>query len=257
MTLSSLTLYLRIAAHFRNFPGVIGAVRKGAKCESVTLWNGLRFSHPAGQDGLASVLIETWLEKTYIGGGFYSPKAGDVVFDIGANIGVFAVHLAHKNPGCRIIAVEPYPENFEFLKYNIEKNRISNVETRLLALHADAVGAYMVKVGRRSLDHVLTCEPPDCPAFRVETCTLRDLLDRSGAGRVALLKVDIEGSEGAVFEQTDNETLRRFDRIALEYHDNLRPGTLSLLRRRLDATHHVEIRPSSVAGCGVIRAKLR
>src|SRR5260370_21127359 len=110
MTLSSLTLYFQIATHFRNFPGVIGAVRKHARCESATWWIGLRFSHPPEQDGLVSVLIETWLENTYIGDGFYSPKAGDVVFDIGANIGVFAVHLAHKSPECRIIAVEPFPE---------------------------------------------------------------------------------------------------------------------------------------------------
>ena len=257
MTLTSLTLYLRIAVHFRNFPGLIAAVRRGAKCESAALWNGLKFSHPAGRDGLASVLVETCLENTYTGDGFYSAKAGDVVFDIGANVGVFAIYLAHKNSGCRIIAIEPYPENFDCLKYNIEQNRITNVEPRLLALHAESVHAYIVRVGQRSLDHVLTCVPPDGPAFRVETCTLRDLLDQSGVDRVALLKVDIEGSEGAVFEQTDDGTLRCFDRIALEYHDNLRPGTLSLLRRRLGATHHVEVKPSPVAGCGVIRAKLR
>jgi hypothetical protein len=94
-------------------------------------------------------------------------------------------------------------------------------------------------------------------SYQVETCSLEDLLYRVHADRVALLKMDIEGSEYEVIAQADSAILRRFERVAVEYHDNLRPGTLDLLEDRLDRTHLLDVRPSTVAGCGVIRAVLR
>ena len=38
--------------------------------------------------------------------------------------------------------------------------------------------------------------------------------------------------------------LRRVRRYAIEYHDNIRPGTSELLRQRLGETHELVVRPS-------------
>lgn len=250
-------LYLRIARCFRNFPELIGAVRKGRGVDFAFLRNGLRFHHPPGRDGLVSVLVETWIEESYTGSGFYSPKPGDIVFDIGANVGVFAIYLARRNSNCRILALEPFPENFDYLCRNLEVNNIRNVEPWQVALGTRASAAYMVEVGSRSLDHVLRTDRGGGVCYEVETTSLRDLLRRARADRVSLLKMDIEGSESVVFAEVNPAILRRFERIAVEYHDNLRPGTLCLLRDRLARTHSVDVRPSTVPGCGVIRAALR
>lgn len=257
MTYRSLSLYLSMARHFRNFPALIDAVRTGRTVDYAVMRNGLRFHHPSDRDGLVSVLVETWIEETYTGSGFYSPKPDDVVWDIGANVGVFAIYVAHKSPKCRILALEPFPENFEYLCRNIEANRIRNIEPRQIALGARASAAYMVQVGARSLDHVLRADPGPGVHYQVETCALEDLLALHHTDRVSLLKVDIEGSEDDVFAAASPAVLRRFERIAVEYHDNLRPGTLQLLKDRLVGTHSVDLRPSPVPGCGVIRAALR
>jgi FkbM family methyltransferase len=257
VTYRSFILYLRIARRFHNFPELIEAVRKGRSVDSAVLRNGLRLYHPPGRAGFTSVLVETWIEESYTGSGFYLPKPGDLVFDIGANVGAFAIYLAHKNPACRIRALEPFPENFEYLCRNLETNDIRNVEPRQVALGARTSAAYMVQVGHRSLDHVLSTDPADGVCYSTETCTLHDLLYPDDPDRVALLKVDIEGSENDVFASADSADLQRFERIAMEYHDNLRPGTLHLLQDRLADTHSVDVRPSTVPGCGVIRAVLR
>jgi FkbM family methyltransferase len=47
-------------------------------------------------------------------------RAGDVVFDVGANVGVFAVRAAQRHPDVRIFAFEPVPAIFEVLKRNSE-----------------------------------------------------------------------------------------------------------------------------------------
>lgn len=42
----------------------------------------------------------------------------DVIFDIGANIGITSIWLAKKYPAARIYSFEPVAENFEILEKN-------------------------------------------------------------------------------------------------------------------------------------------
>ncbi len=46
---------------------------------------------------------------------------GDVVFDVGANIGVFGVRAVQKFSNVKVFAFEPIPEIYEVLKTNAEK----------------------------------------------------------------------------------------------------------------------------------------
>ncbi len=86
---------------------------------------------------------------------------------------------------------------------------------------------------------------------------LAGLFDLAGAEEIDFLKVDIEGSEHDVFAAAAPEVLSRFKRIAMEYHDQLVPGTLELLRSVLSSTHELTIRPSQMAGCGILLARRR
>jgi hypothetical protein len=79
----------------------------------------------------------------------------------------------------------------------------------------------------------------------------------SASGEIDFLKVDIEGSERDVFAAASPDVLGRFKRIALEYHDQIVPGTLDLLRRVLSPTHEVTVRPSKMEGCGILLAQRR
>ena len=53
---------------------------------------------------------------------------GALCVDAGANIGIIALTLAVQRPDCRIIAIEPVPDNVECLRRNIQANSITNVE---------------------------------------------------------------------------------------------------------------------------------
>ncbi|MFN9813915.1 MAG: FkbM family methyltransferase [Deltaproteobacteria bacterium] len=50
-------------------------------------------------------------------------RPGDVVFDIGANIGVFAMTAARRGRGTSVYAFEPIPSVFEALERNLESLR--------------------------------------------------------------------------------------------------------------------------------------
>ena len=55
-------------------------------------------------------------------------KSGDIIVDIGANIGYYTVLFADKVGKLgKVIAIEPDPINFEILQKNIKENRLKNV----------------------------------------------------------------------------------------------------------------------------------
>jgi hypothetical protein len=86
----------------------------------------------------------------------------------------------------------------------------------------------------------------------VPVLSLDSLIGSLYIKEVALLKMDIEGSEHDVFSTISGDTLRKIDTLVAEYHDNIRPGTLRLMREKLYATHDVEILVSKPAGNGML-----
>ena len=57
-----------------------------------------------------------------------------VVLDVGANIGFTALTMSRLRPSARILAFEPSPSTFEFLKRNVNNNACENIEPIQLAL---------------------------------------------------------------------------------------------------------------------------
>jgi FkbM family methyltransferase len=51
------------------------------------------------------------------------------VFDIGANLGWFALHVAKYNRTVKVFSFEPIPNTFKFLNENIKRNSLGNINT--------------------------------------------------------------------------------------------------------------------------------
>ena len=62
-------------------------------------------------------------------------KKGDVIVDIGANIGYYAL-MESRLTGSRgfVYAIEPVPENFKNLEYNIRLNHFKNIECHMIGI---------------------------------------------------------------------------------------------------------------------------
>jgi len=239
---------------FRNGSTLVRQVRASVPSAAAVLWDGTRIAHPPARYGLVEALREIWLERIYTDG-FYRPADGDVIVDAGANVGLFAIYIARQNPRCRVSALEPFAENFEYLQANVGRARLKNVACHQVALGAASGTGKMQAVGTRSLDHVLRVDPE--AADGVPVIPLAEIFELANAHAVDFLKVDIEGSEHDVFAAATPETLARFKRIAMEYHDHLVAGTLELLRRKLSPTHEITLRPSPMDGCGTLLARRR
>jgi FkbM family methyltransferase len=110
------------------------------------LWDGTRIAHPAQRAGLLEAVQEIWLERIYTSS-FYRPSDGDVIVDAGANIGLFAIYVARQNPRCRVIALEPFAENFQYLQANVARACPKNVTCHEVALGAGFGQGEMQAVG--------------------------------------------------------------------------------------------------------------
>jgi len=132
---------------------------------------------------------------------------GDTVVDAGANVG-YATLLASlaAGPTGRVVAFEPHPALFEILTENINRARhrfeIASVDLRQSAL-SDSPGTAVLDIPQAFAgnDGVARLGAPaftaigDTPLVRVET--LDDVLKTAA---VTVLKLDVEGFEGAVLK---------------------------------------------------------
>jgi FkbM family methyltransferase len=129
---------------------------------------------------------------------------GDFVFlDVGASVGGYALFIAALGgQRARILAVEPLPEIFERLVYNIEQNAFANVKAVSCAL-ADRDGeiALFVNSNNRGETSVRVVSADARGAqLRVPGKSLLSLLREEGYERVDAIKLDIEGAEDLVLD---------------------------------------------------------
>jgi FkbM family methyltransferase len=243
---------LFLLTRFRNGLTLRASLHQHAIADRAVCWDGLTLYHP-NRLGLAQTLLEIWCHQVYTGR-FYRPSDGDVIVDAGANVGLFCVWLARKYPRCRIVAFEPFPENYAILRRNIDTARITSIEAHQAALGGRSGFGVIHDGGNRSLDHQLQpISNVDDQASRTTVHSFADVLQMAGAARIALFKIDIEGSEGTLIESADESDLKRISRFAIEYHDNIRPGTSRSLQTRLEQTHVVRMDPDP-GGYGMLYA---
>ncbi|WP_201863550.1 FkbM family methyltransferase [Microvirga soli] len=129
-------------------------------------------------------------------------REGFTFIDVGSNVGWYALYLAQEaGPAVstRILAVEPQPEIFDRLIYNIRQNPSSTIKAVDCAI-ADKTGELTLFLdplnrGEASLKIVNSSQTD---AIRVPAVTLLDLLNREGLTHVDAIKLDVEGAEDLV-----------------------------------------------------------
>ncbi|CAL1137541.1 unnamed protein product [Cladocopium goreaui] len=136
-------------------------------------------------------------------------RSGDVVIDVGANVGGFTVPLAERvGPEGEVHAFEPFRKVFQHLNANVALNGLSNVYTYNVALGTaeEKVLAYvpdLTNFNFPSAIRVLDQFGPEAAVSeanlryeeRQETLTVRRLDDFSFSRRVQLIKIDVEFME--------------------------------------------------------------
>ncbi len=136
--------------------------------------------------------------------------AQDILFDVGANIGIFSIYAAFRHPRLRVVALEPEYANLHLLRDNLIANR----------LH-DRVEVYSVALGNRngiSQLHIQDFTPgaalhTESPTSLQITKTNQPVIGKEGIYALTLdafceqtglvpncLKIDVDGTEAEILE---------------------------------------------------------
>jgi FkbM family methyltransferase len=143
-----------------------------------------------------------------------------LIVDCGANIGLSALYFAKHLPQARIVGIEPARDNIDMARRNTGHNPLIEIveaavydEARPLEIANPEAEkfAYRVREARTS------------SAQSVEGITIPALMQRYGARRNLIVKVDIEGGELALF-RSNTGWLNHTDLLIAETHDWLFPG---------------------------------
>ncbi len=157
------------------------------------------------KDVLIPIKLDDWMTLHGLVEGYDSEFAlswsfirpGDVVIDVGANIGIWTIGAA-KRTGLRgkVHSFEPLKENFARLFENVELNRVTNVIPQRFAL-SDCAGPrkfYPSPNNNSGVGRLMTDEwiGPHCI---VEAIVLDEYCEQQRIESVRLLKIDVEGAE--------------------------------------------------------------
>ena len=204
---------LRIIKIVKNWREFLQAKLSRTPIPKLYLRNGITLTSPAEVD-LSFLFHEIWLEEIYDLDG-YRLKEGDVVLDIGANIGVFAIYVATRQKDVSVFAYEPFQTNVEFLRKNVSDSGIDTIHIFEKAI-AGKTENRNIKVEENWVTNSISSNNDDAEGLQVSCISLNDAIEKMD--KCDLLKIDCEGSEYEIFYNASDETLKQIKKIACEYH---------------------------------------
>lgn len=147
-------------------------------------------------------------------------SGSDRVVDGGAHVGIFTLRAALT--GARVLSIEPARDNLSLLRRNVQMNDLlRRVIICPAALGAEA-GEGVLSTDGDPYSWRLAATPTGGGGELVTVVTLESLVQEHAMDEITLLKLDCEGAEYRILEETSPDLLRRCVRIRLECHE---PGS--------------------------------
>jgi natural product biosynthesis luciferase-like monooxygenase protein/FkbM family methyltransferase len=227
-------------------------VKAGDEVDGFRLPNGMTIDHH-GSFQTSIIYKEVFEDEVYLKHGI-TLKHGDVVFDVGANIGLFTLFANRVCPGAQIYAFEPLPPNFELLRANAarydidahlfnyglsESSTIANFTfypqaaglsgratnraddkdaTRAIVLDwIHNTGTEQGVLPQSQLDELLE-EYLRSENYSCQLKTLSAVMREQQIDRIDLLKIDVESSELDVLAGIEEDDWQKIKQIAMEVH---------------------------------------
>lgn len=146
-------------------------------------------------------------------------QPGDVVIDIGAHVGLFAIYLAALHPEITVFAFEPDPRNFQHLAANIARGKAMNVFAFNLAVTADGRAFEMHRPPENSGGAGgYYRQTEGYGASIAASVTLDQIMTRFAPNGCKLLKMDCEGAEHEILPAS--QSLAQVGWFSAEFHIN-------------------------------------
>lgn len=157
----------------------------GFQIENELFWKGLN-----GWEGYS---LRAWTKLS---------EASEVVMDIGANTGIYALLTKSVNPGAEVFAYEPVNRVFDKLQKNIQKNNFQIKAEEIAISDYDGLATiydqatdhiYSVTVNKNLASANTSVVPTEVKVKKLST-----IIEESGIKNIDLIKLDVETHEPEV-----------------------------------------------------------
>lgn len=158
-------------------------IHYGYVIENEIFWNGIF-------DGWEKYSMRLWKELC---------EHSNVIFDVGANTGIYSLVAKATNPTSKVYAFEPVERVFEKLKYNVNLNNydITCVKKAISkdngkALIYDSATEHTLSVAvNKNISH----KPEDTFEVEIDTVKLDTYIKKNDLNKLDLVKIDVETHE--------------------------------------------------------------
>ena len=159
-----------------------------------------------------------WTDQTevFIDEGYSFLKGGKSIIDVGANIGDSPLYFALTGFD-KIIAIEPFPQNFNILIKNVHANCLQDKIIPINAMIGNQLKYAQIQITGEITTGSQAVETSDGSGFKLPMLTLSKLLDDYELID-PYLKMDCEGCEYDSILIENDEILRNLKKIQIEYH---------------------------------------
>ena len=184
---------------------------------------------------------EIFIEKTY---DFLPVKDNMVIFDVGANIGLYNLYLNSKAKNLKVYSFEPVPQIFELLKHNASKypnnvliNKGLGEENKTITMNyvknasAMSSGCEFSKDKLEAHDYIyqqncgifkdyckmfLENELANPKKVKGEITTISDIIKEYNVEKIDILKIDVECYEYNVLEGIKEDDFKIINNVIIE-----------------------------------------
>jgi FkbM family methyltransferase len=153
-------------------------------------------------------------------------KAPRYILDAGAYTGYSGAYLAHHFPDAKVVCLEPEASNFKLLSHHAAAfDNLVPVNAALWKADEDVFLSADEELD--DLEHWGARVGGEARASTaaVPGLTLATLAEQQGVESWDMLKIDVEGAEGAVFDETIHDAVRGAQLLFIELHEHIEPGS--------------------------------
>ena len=172
-------------------------------------------------------------------------KKVKIIFDLGANIGIESIRFRKLFPLAQIISIEANKSNFEILKKNLSQHNfikyfnlaIWNNKTKLkLKSYGNSSTSFSYEELKSLSKNESTLMSND--EIFVDAETIDNLMKTLSISEIDILKIDVEGAEKYIFDNSSDKWITKINIIIVECPDKEAPFTVmniydSFLRNKL------------------------
>ena len=175
-------------------------------------------------------LTHVWLIQEYTDNGF-SINNDDIIIDVGAHIGLFALFASQFCKDGKIFCYEPIKENYKLLIENIEINKIKNIFPNNIAVTKET-SRVKIFLNDDQSGHSIFVQNDNF--VEVNSKSLPDIFVDNGINECNFLKLDCEGAEYEIIESLSPDLFTKISKTVIEYHmADTKPELLKQLINKL------------------------